>query len=190
MTGVIRYSTQAMPDYDVSIFPENEANFSWNLFVPHHMIAYSELLNTIVSYYWFNLLVESEGRDVFKFLHSWLGYPFTNAGEYTPSPLPDVLVIGIPCFNTQTLRGELTFFIVGIGPHHMLKRHKDAHEDVYFAKLRELVPVLQNVSQYCKIIWLTMHPTLEIYGQRKSDNTDVHSLKIWHYNQVTYTVLK
>lgn len=82
------------------MYPE-QAKFSGTLFIPRQMILYSELLSSIVSFYWFNLLVERRGLDVFKFLHNWLGHRSDDASyklennTLIVTPLPDVLVIGI-----------------------------------------------------------------------------------------------
>lgn len=72
----------------------------------------------------------------------------------------------------------------------MLKDYPDAHEDVFFTKLHELVPVLQNVSKYCQVIWLNQYPTNEFFGDNKAHNTDVHSQKLWHYNRVVNKILR
>lgn len=72
----------------------------------------------------------------------------------------------------------------------MLQKHPDAHEDVYFKKLKQLVPLLQNISKYSQVIWLNQYPTLEFFGKNDADNTDVHSQKIVHYNREANKILR
>lgn len=72
------------------------------MFIPNQMIVYSELLRTIVSFNWYNLLVERDDKDVFTFFKTWLGLPKSDENSYltkansTPiqTPHPDILVTG------------------------------------------------------------------------------------------------
>ena len=72
----------------------------------------------------------------------------------------------------------------------MLQRYRPAHEDVYFEKLREFIPMLRNISNHCQVIWLNQYPTVERFGKLNDTNTDVHSQKIWDYNQVANKMLR
>lgn len=71
----------------------------------------------------------------------------------------------------------------------MLKENM-VFERVFFEALIQLVPILQEISKNCQIIWLNQYPTQELYGNITSHNTDVHASKIWHYNQGAEKILK
>lgn len=72
----------------------------------------------------------------------------------------------------------------------MLQKHHDAHEDVFFRKLEEFVPVLQNISKRCPIVWLNQYPTQEFFARNHEHNTDVHSAKLLHYNRIANRILR
>lgn len=63
----------------------------------------------------------------------------------------------------------------------MLNFH-NYHEREYFEKLRELLPVLKRLSNFSRVAWLSMYPTLEFFGLTNETNTQVHAEKILHYN--------
>lgn len=71
----------------------------------------------------------------------------------------------------------------------MIQAHRDAREDVYFKKLRELVPVLKRISASCRVIWLSQYPTINEFARTGDIRTDVHSEKIWHYDQQAASTL-
>lgn len=72
----------------------------------------------------------------------------------------------------------------------MLQKYRPAQERVYVKKLRDLIPLLRSISKHSQIVWLSQYPTVEMFGRINDTNTDVHSQKIWHYNQVANRILR
>lgn len=73
--------------------------------------------------------------------------------------------------------------------HHMVKEHT-AHEEAFFRELKNLVPILQELSKKCFIVWLHQYPTQDFFGATGANNVDVHASKIWHYNRETNRILR
>ena len=97
---------KSLPDSDLTLYPTG-VEFAAAIFTPRQMVAYSEMLGSIISFNWYSLLVERDGVDVFKFFNRWLGVPnshenyYINNANKTPveTPHPDFLVIGTCLIN-------------------------------------------------------------------------------------------
>lgn len=89
------------------------------------MVAYSEMLSSIVSFNWYSLLVERDGVDVFKFFNRWLGVPnshenyYINNANKTPveTPHPDFLVVGTRLVSNDVTEMIDSCFRNGSAPH-------------------------------------------------------------------------
>lgn len=71
----------------------------------------------------------------------------------------------------------------------MLKIH-GADFKLYRKNLVELGPILNQLSQVSKVIWLDQYPTIDFYGASHADNTYIHSLKVHQYNEAVHRNLK
>jgi hypothetical protein len=72
---------------------------------------------------------------------------------------------------------------------HILRvEHRDHRR--YEGKLTELAPVLAQLSNVTRVIWLKQYPTIELYGANNSTNTQqIHSRKIHGYNTSVRRIL-
>jgi hypothetical protein len=71
---------------------------------------------------------------------------------------------------------------------HMLSvEHRDHRR--YQGKLTELAPVLAQLSNVTRVIWLNQYPTIEFYGANNSTNTQIHSRKLHGYNTSVRRIL-
>jgi hypothetical protein len=58
------------------------------------------------------------------------------------------------------------------------------------SRLVELGPLLNQLANASKIIWLNQHPTVEFYGNMNERNTDIHTQKINFYNKEVRRIFK
>ncbi|XP_046452702.1 uncharacterized protein LOC124200482 isoform X2 [Daphnia pulex] len=81
-----------------------------------------------------------------------------------------------------------TLIFLGMATHFMLQMN-GASYGLYEERIRELSAILGQLTDFSKVIWLNQYPTVELYGDTDSHNTDVHSRKIHQYNEVTRKIL-
>lgn len=65
--------------------------------------------------------------------------------------------------------------------------HRDYQR--YEKELMKIAPVLAQLSNVTRVIWLNQYPTLEFYGANNSTNTYIHSNKINNYNNAVRRIL-
>jgi hypothetical protein len=66
-------------------------------------------------------------------------------------------------------------------------KHRDYR--CFQKKLMGLAPVLSQLSNVTRVIWLNQYPTIEFFGTNNSTNTYIHSEKINHYNKAVRRIL-
>lgn len=71
----------------------------------------------------------------------------------------------------------------------MLPEH-GANHTAYYEKLVELKPLIETLANMTQVIWLTSYPTFDFFGHNNSHNTNIHALKISHYNQLITKALE
>jgi hypothetical protein len=76
----------------------------------------------------------------------------------------------------------------GIAVWHMLQS-EGADYQLYQKKLERLAPLLGELANVSRVIWLNQFPTIEFYGNIEAHNTDIFSEKIHHYNQAVRRIL-
>jgi hypothetical protein len=50
-------------------------------------------------------------------------------------------------------------------------------------QLERLAPLLSQLTNFSKVIWLNQYPVMETYGDNGAVNTAIFSEKINHYNE-------
>ncbi len=70
---------------------------------------------------------------------------------------------------------------------HIVQIHSAKGFHLYRKRLIELVPILNQLSNFSEIIWLNQYPTAEFYGGMpyggENDSDVVVSEKLHHYNE-------
>lgn len=74
-------------------------------------------------------------------------------------------------------------------PHHMLSGNGADILD-FRRKLVEIGPILDQLAQVGKVVWLHQYPTIERYGETNAHNTDIFTEKIRRYNEVVHQEFK
>lgn len=54
---------------------------------------------------------------------------------------------------------------------------------LYQKTLRDFAPILGRLANVSQVIWLNQYPTVELYGDMDAKNTDIHTQKIFQYNE-------
>jgi hypothetical protein len=71
---------------------------------------------------------------------------------------------------------------------HMIDgKHHDHYR--YQKKLSEVAPVLTQLANVTRVIWLNQYPTSEFYMDNFSGQTQIHSEKINNYNKIVRRIL-
>ncbi len=71
----------------------------------------------------------------------------------------------------------------------MLVRNKNSLH-LYAKLLREFGPILEELANETKVIWLNQYPIVDFYGQITSENTEIHSEKVHYYNEAVRNIFK
>ena len=66
--------------------------------------------------------------------------------------------------------------------YHMMKDY-GADFDEYQERLRNFAPILGQLANVSQVIWLNQYPSVELYGETDAKNTDIHTQKIFQYNE-------
>ncbi|EFX67894.1 hypothetical protein DAPPUDRAFT_260928 [Daphnia pulex] len=53
----------------------------------------------------------------------------------------------------------------------------------YQKTIRNFAPILGQLAKVSRVIWMNQYPTVELYGDMDAKNTDIHTQKIFQYNQ-------
>jgi hypothetical protein len=65
--------------------------------------------------------------------------------------------------------------------------HRDHRR--YEKKVSELAPVLAQLSNFTRVVWLNQYPNVEFYGDNNAPCTHVTSKKINNYNVAVRRIL-
>ncbi len=65
--------------------------------------------------------------------------------------------------------------------------HRDHRR--YEEKVRKLAPVLAQLSNVTRVIWLNQYPAVEFYGDNNAPNTHVTTRKFYNYNNAVRRIL-
>lgn len=60
----------------------------------------------------------------------------------------------------------------------------------YQEKLTQVAPIIFQISNFSKIIWLNQYPTVDFYGKIGAHNTEIFSEKILTYNTAVRQVFR
>ena len=71
----------------------------------------------------------------------------------------------------------------------MLREH-GADYHLYQKKLTEVGPILGQLANVSRVIWLNQYPIVEFYGNNNSSNTYIHSEKMHNYNKAIRRTLE
>jgi hypothetical protein len=135
----------------------------------------SKILGLRLSFKWQPFLND----NVVKLVRQW--------ANSTPSGRPSFILLSIYYAIRQigALFGISLFGITGMALWHMLRVQHRYYEE----KLTELAPVLAQLSNVTRVIWLNQYPTIESSGANISPNTQIHSKKIHVYNTSVRRIL-
>lgn len=73
--------------------------------------------------------------------------------------------------------------------HHMLVDNGNDFQ-LYKDKIREYGPALELLAKVSKVIWLNQYPIVEFFGPTGGHNTDIHSAKVYQYNEASRQILR
>lgn len=62
--------------------------------------------------------------------------------------------------------------------------------DLYLDKIRQLGLILDQLTRNSRVIWLNQYPTFDRYANSKCPNAEIHSEKIFRYNEAVRGILK
>ena len=92
----------------------------------------------------------------------------------------DTVVEMIQNWTTSDHRPHLILLSMEI--YHMLQEF-GADFQQYKKKLRDFAPILGRLAGVSRVIWLNQYPSVELYGDTDAKNTDIHTQKIFQYNE-------
>ncbi|XP_046640977.1 N-acetylneuraminate 9-O-acetyltransferase-like isoform X2 [Daphnia pulicaria] len=99
--------------------------------------------------------------------------------------LNDNVVKLVRQWANSTPSGRPSFILLSMALWHMLRVQHRYYEE----KLTELAPVLAQLSNVTRVIWLNQYPTIASSGANISPNTQIHSKKIHIYNTSVRRIL-
>ena len=77
----------------------------------------------------------------------------------------------------------------GMEVHHMLVKNKNSFH-LYTKLLQEFGPILEQLANDSSVIWLNQYPIVDFYGKISSENTAIHSEKVYYYNEAVRHIFK
>lgn len=65
-----------------------------------------------------------------------------------------------------------------------------ANHQLYQERLSQIGSILNQLATVSQVIWLNQNPVGELYGKTGAKNTDIHTQKIYQYNNIVHHTFK